>query len=424
MKRYSIISLYLLSISLLFSSCLKEDENPASGTPNPIAALPVVHNLYKGESIEITREKLSGAYITQGYVISDQRAGNVPAGQLIISYNWRSVNRGLTLFLTPEIASGYEQGDFIEINLENSKLERVNGTLGVTGLQSTQVRRIDSDNSLDVAALDIARLKANFSQFENTLVMVTADLVEFPEEGKTLAGRTMIIDGSGESVAIFVDPSADFSDIRLAPSASFRGIAFQGEQGIEIRLRNSNDLVEPSGPLYLGYPEDYEDPLASAKPSYNMVAIDNIVELKTGPWQMFQSILGDIQNRDRHVSGTQAVRFQQNLTVSAFLEMKYDLPKGASKVTFWYGSYFNDQGCTFQLESSTDQGQTWEIVGEPITDAHTFATSSIAKQASFIVDIREPVRFRINKLGLGPSNGTTVRNGRLGIDDFAVYENY
>jgi hypothetical protein len=59
-----------------------------------------------------------------------------------------------------------------------------------------------------------------------------------------------------------------------------------------------------------------------------------------------------------------------------------------------------------------------------LSDAHRFSESSSAKLATFSMDIDGPVRFRIHKLGLGPSSGTTVKNGRLGIDDFAVYQNY
>ncbi|MFD2036081.1 DUF5689 domain-containing protein [Belliella marina] len=419
-----IIIPFLILIFGFTSSCMKEDINPAEGIPNPIAALPVVHQVYKGEPLPLGPERLSGAKFTQGYVISDQESGNIPSNQVVIEYNWRGLNRGLVLFLEDNLASTFSTGDFLQLDLTNTTIERVNGTLGISGLTQNKIEKLEDPKELEAASVDIARLKANFSNFENTLVMVTADLIEFPEGGTTLAGRNYIIDGSGDSIAIYTDPSADFSDVRLAPSAGFRGIAYQGNDGIEIRLRNANDLIDPSGPIYSGYPEDFEFPDAGEKASYNMPAIDNLVTLATGEWRLFYAILGDIANRDRYVSGSQAVRMQQNLNFPIFLEMNYDLPNGASKVTFWYGSYFNDQSCTFQLEYSVDQGETWEIIGEPITDAHTFATSPIAKQASFLVDIQEPVRFRINKLGLGPSNGSTVRNGRLGIDDFAVYQSY
>ena len=42
----------------------------------------------------------------------------------------------------------------------------------------------------------------------------------------------------------------------------------------------------------------------------------------------------------------------------------------------------------------------------------------------FLMDIKGPVRFRIKKLGLGASSPPNVFNGRLGMDDFAVYKSY
>src|SRR5690606_21912792 len=123
-------------------------------------------------------------------------------------------------------------------------------------------------------------------------------------------------------------------------------------------------------------------------------------------------------------SGLQAIRFQQNLRVPALLQMNYDVPDGASKVTFWYGSYYNDASSTFTLEASQDGGTTWTQVGDPISDAHKNSESLNPKQATFMMSIDGPVRFRINKLGLGPSSGTAVQNGRLGVDDFAIYKNY
>jgi len=103
--------------------------------------------------------------------------------------------------------------------------------------------------------------------------------------------------------------------------------------------------------------------------------------------------------------------------------MNFDVPNGASKVTFWYGAYYTDRASSFKLEYSQDQGQTWMQVGEVISDAHSTAESLQAKQAVFMMNIQGPVRFRIYKLGLGTSNNT-VNNGRLGVDDFSIFKSY
>ena len=99
--------------------------------------------------------------------------------------------------------------------------------------------------------------------------------------------------------------------------------------------------------------------------------------------------------------------------------MMFDLPDGASKVSIWYASYkaSADPSATWRLEYSTDGGTTWIQTGGDIK-----AVSKTASLITFTMDISGPVRFRINKLGLG-SNATdvTIENGRLGLDDFSFY---
>lgn len=104
--------------------------------------------------------------------------------------------------------------------------------------------------------------------------------------------------------------------------------------------------------------------------------------------------------------------------------MNYDLPKGASKVTLWYGAYYTDASSTWELEYSTDAGQTWASASEKFADAAPTSQGLTPKMATILLDIRVPVRFRIKKLGLGPTSIPRIYNGRLGIDDFAVYQNY
>ena len=154
-----------------------------------------------------------------------------------------------------------------------------------------------------------------------------------------------------------------------------------------------------------------------------MPDIGNNVGLPTGEWHLYQAIFGSTAGRDRIVSGLNAIRLQQNRSDDEYVQMNFDVPDGASKVTFWYGAYYNDQSSTFKLEYSTDHGATWQQVGEQISDAHTFAQDMNPKQAIFLMNIPGPVRFRVNKLGLGTSNNT-VSNGRLGIDDIAIYKSY
>lgn len=175
----------------------------------------------------------------------------------------------------------------------------------------------------------------------------------------------------------------------------------------------SSSVFAQKGKIYPGFPEKFETEDPKTKTSYKK----GKVELKTGSWIFDQAILG---NADGDLTkGKQAVRMQKNLDDPSLLEMDFDLPNGASKVSFVYGSYGKDASCMFILESSTDGGQTWTRADKVINDA-----SKDLSNATFKLDIKGNVRFRINKIGLGSSETEpSIKNGRLNIDDFAVYQN-
>jgi len=168
--------------------------------------------------------------------------------------------------------------------------------------------------------------------------------------------------------------------------------------------------------LYPNFPETFESPDTAAKGHYKKAD----VKLKSGDWNLDQAILGALANHDRfNPSGKQSIRMQQNRSKSAYLEMNFDVNEGASKITVAYASYYKDEPCVWRLEYSLDQGLSWIQAGQDIK-----TESKELKTAEFNVELKGKVRFRINKLGLG--NGKTdpsIKNGRLSIDDFAIYKN-
>lgn len=140
-----------------------------------------------------------------------------------------------------------------------------------------------------------------------------------------------------------------------------------------------------------------------------------MITASTGTWYLLQAILANTVLSDKiNPPGKQNIRMQQNLTTSGYVQMNFDVPNGASKVTVFYGKYATDARSTFRLESSINGGTTWIAVGANITDMPDKGN----KQASWAVNFAGPVRFRINKIGTGTSN-----NGRLSIEDFAIYRN-
>lgn len=418
------ISKYSVAICCLlitFCSCFKEDINYAEGTLNPEASLYVVRNAFKGEQITLTKEQLAGAHITAGVVISENANKNFPSGYIAIENVWREQVRGI-LVAVPNTEQ-FSFGDSVRIDVEGATLARDNGVLVIKNIGADKITVVPGVKvEKRHRPVSIGTIEANPDQYESTLVSVTADLSPDPTPGETFRGAKKVLDGEKKELELFTEDGAVFANEKIAPSASFQGVLLKRGDRLSLRMQSVADMMYPSGKLYTGWPETFEDPY-QVKTSYNMTAINNLVTMPTGTWYMLQCIQGITAGRDRIVSGKQAVRFQQNLSSSALLQMNFDVPDGASKVTVWYGSYYTDRSCTFVLEYSTDQGASWTAVGDTIRDAHSTAESLIAKQAVFLMDIQQPVRFRINKLGLGTSNNT-VSNGRLGLDDFAIYKSY
>ncbi|MEQ7798712.1 hypothetical protein ABDJ41_02765 [Pedobacter sp. ASV1-7] len=162
--------------------------------------------------------------------------------------------------------------------------------------------------------------------------------------------------------------------------------------------------------LYAKFPESFE---SDNKLNYQ---IDD-VNLPSGTWRLDNAVIQS-QKYENPTSGTHALRMAMNHTTSAYAQMMFDLPNGASRVSFWYKCFALDKPSMCQLEYSTDKGRNWHAVGDLIVATN----KNKYTEAVFDLEIEGRVRFRINKIGLGDgSKNPDISNGRLNIDDFAVY---
>ena len=429
MKKINLI-IWLGCSAIALSSCLKDYDNPAKGLVNDKAAIYVVRDAYHGQDVTLGADNLAGATFTTGTVISDEASGNIEAGRIVIQSTIESANqvgditRGIIIDLGAGSNADYLPGDSLLINVNGSTLSRINGKLVISGVDADDITKIADNRPVFTRPVTLAMLNARFDHYESTLVSVHADIVEHGT-GVTFAGERTLNDNTG-SASLITKNEAAFSTEEVPVNAQFTGIAgffnatANDTSGAKktIMLRNAADVNFESGAVYDGFPEGFEVPDATEKASYNMTAIANNIDLSTGNWKLQQALLGNTVIRDKYnLPGKQCVRMQQNLSSAAYVQMNFDVTEGASKVTVFYGKYYTDPTSTFRLEYSINGGTNWVIVAGNITDMPDRGS----KQATFMVDVPGNVRFRIHKLGLG-SSSATVFNGRLCIEDIAVYK--
>ncbi|MBJ6143110.1 DUF5689 domain-containing protein [Hymenobacter sp. BT559] len=428
MKLRILPHLSALLLALATAGCLEKNIDYAAGAPSPNVSLEDLRQLYQGSNVVLEPSQLSGAHQVVGLVISDAAGGNVPGGPntIVVQNKRRGVIRGIVIPLSGGAAPALAVGDSVVVDIKGATLAKSAGALRLEGITTDRVRKVSSGNAVTARNINISTLLADMNAYDGTLVRITgASITPLPVSGTTYAGDKTLADGANNKLVLHTESAAAFATRRLPASATFVGIAVAGLDGSQapapqLWLRTAADAVDPSGPIYTGFPESFEAVPQAIKGSYDMntaAVPDNTVQFGTGHWKLYQALLGNTSGRDRYI-GAQGIRLQQGLSVPAVVEMKFDLPNGATKVTLLYGAYYTDAASSWKLEYSQDQGATWKQTGPTITDAGNWQ-----RTITFLMNISGPVRFRINKLGLGASSPPTVLNGRLGLDDIAIYEN-
>ncbi|QEC43778.1 DUF5689 domain-containing protein [Pseudobacter ginsenosidimutans] len=413
----------LIAVIAAFSSCLKEDDLRGEGQLSDVATIWTIRQAYKGNTLTLGPSTLSGAFKTRGIVISDASSRNIAPGTFVLQGIMETPNdlgnlvRGIAIDLGASTAVPYVPGDSLLIDIDGAKMERIDGRLTITGIQTSRITKLASNEPFIVRPVTLNKLNEYFEDYESTMITVHANVNEYAS-GVTYSGQKGLKDNTGADIVMTTRADASFAGDQVPVNAGFTGIAVYEKEKKGIAPRSGSDITDQSGVIYAGFPESFESPDFSVKGSYNMTAIDNNVDLATGNWKLFQAILGNTFLRDKFNSpGRQCVRMQQSLTVNGLIQMNFDVTEGASKVTVFCGKYYTDPSSTFKLEYSTDGGVTWIQTGAEVKDM----PEKGSKLAVFNMNIPGNVRFRIAKIGTGNSTASKP-NGRLCIEDIAIYK--
>ncbi|WP_241237837.1 DUF5689 domain-containing protein [Pseudoflavitalea rhizosphaerae] len=238
---------YILSIVIITAvtgSCNKETyENYPGGTPYEIVSVLDVRPLYKGKDIALTKENVYGASKLAVVVISEHESGNLPEGLLIVQDNRRlSALRGISIELGAA-AANYHPGDSLVIDFNNGTLTRKNGTLTITGLTESNIRKAGK-GMVEINAITIAQLQANPGMYESSLCLINkSSFNPAPLPGEVISGSKLINDGFGD-LTLYTDPSVDYAGNTPFSLAAYVGIPFTTAEGaLQFRTRNGDDIV-------------------------------------------------------------------------------------------------------------------------------------------------------------------------------------
>ncbi|MNK06424.1 hypothetical protein D3C87_243220 [compost metagenome] len=415
-------SKFLVLLVVLFSSCLKEDINTAEGIPSDYMSILDVKTLYKGADIVLNKDNMFGASKITGVVISDEAAGNIPKGYLVLQQTSRFRTRGVVLNFGASASLPYKLGDSITVKVEGTTLGRRNGVLQINGVSLSEISKNAEQVFYEPTQLTLSELKNNFNNYESTLIKIAH--VDALTPNVPIAGENEVKELTGAKATLHVESTATFASKEVAINASYVGIPLWDNKtgnGTEeakqlFWLRNLSGIGDESGALYPNFPETFEEGDAALYAS-GYAATKN-GNLNTGAYTLTNAFIGGEAN-DRPVSGKFSLRLNQNSTTDSWCTMNFDLNYGASKITLWAGSYgaSADLGSTWRIEYSQDGGGIWYQLGQDI-----LTVSKDKKQFTFLTNIKGKVRFRIGKVGVGAST-TNNQNGRFNMDDFAVYKN-
>jgi len=128
------------------------------------------------------------------------------------------------------------------------------------------------------------------------------------------------------------------------------------------------------------------------------------VTLGTGSWYLDDALTGNLST-DRK-TGAYSARVRN----VGLVHMNFN-KTGAGTVSIQHAVFSTDGSSTWQLWSSTDEGNTWAQVGTAVT-----TSSATLQTATFVVNNANAIRFELRKVS-GGANRMNLDN--IQITDFA-----
>lgn len=253
---YTII-LGIFSIMALVS-CTKEFDDPTvktipTGTVMTIAEVRALH--VPGQEVKITQD-----ISVYGVVTADETTGNLYKESYIQDETG-------ALYLRFTSSTGLYVGDSIRVNINGAKILKYNQMLQVDSLHAdNSVFKIKTQQFRTPQVVTISNLLANIEGYQGKLIQL--DNVRFVARNQSLtyadgvnkvSTSRFLEDLSGNQIEVRTSGYANFANDTLpAGSGTFVGISAQYNSGIQLLIRNTNE-VDLLGPMPIEIIKNFND---------------------------------------------------------------------------------------------------------------------------------------------------------------------
>lgn len=229
-------------VLITFTSCTKEFDDPTvktipTGTVMTIAEVRALH--VPGQEVKITQD-----ISVYGVVTADESTGNLYKESYIQDETG-------ALYLRFTSSTGLYVGDSVRININGAKILKYNQMLQVDSLHAdNSVFKIKTQQFRTPQIVTISDLLADIEGFQGKLIQL--DNVRFVERNQSLTYADGV---NKESVSRFLeDLSANQIEVRTSGYANFAndtlpagngtfvGISAQYNSGIQLLIRNTNEV--------------------------------------------------------------------------------------------------------------------------------------------------------------------------------------
>jgi len=399
----------LVGICLIMVLTACEKEIKITGVASPIISLNDLRALFKGSAITLSESNMQGATSITGVVISDPANKNEPDGLVILQSFKRKILRGIALELGAD-SKNFQMGDSVIVNVSGKILDKKDGLTQILGLKASDITKVSTENAqkINFSATTFSDLFNNKEEFESTLVSVKSAIAP---DGR-FSGTVNLSDWSNE-LRLITRPEASFASLTVPSYADYTGILLNDNQeNPYLMLRSKSDYaaqdLEPyrPGELYANFPEGWEKVVGTRKTSFTS-AYETYL---SGEWYLENS-RSLTSSGFQNISGSYGMMSQGAKESS--LTMNFNLPFGASRLTFIYGAATatdNVFPITLHAEYSQDSGKTWTQIGDDLIISELNNKYIFDQQ----LNLKGGIRFRIRK---------DNSEKRITIDDIAVYQN-